>query len=74
MNIYQTKEEKKNPIVMKACFSEEKLIKQLDPLPFLILSINPLFLSNFFMTLLFVQVLKIRTPPNFRGEETIVWL
>ena len=33
MNIYQTKEEKKNPIVMKACFSEEKLIKQFGPPP-----------------------------------------
>lgn len=32
-----------------------------------LLSSNPLFLSNFF----FVQILKTREPPNFRGEETM---
>ena len=54
---------------MKKCFSEGKLIKQFgtplsaNPPP------HPLFLSNYFLTPLFVQILKIRTPPprpNFR--------
>ena len=31
-----------------------------------LLSTNPLFLSNFFMTALFAQILETRTPPNFR--------
>ena len=37
------------------------------------LSTNPLFLSNFFMTPLFGQISKTRSPPpsNFRGEETM---
>ena len=48
VNIYQTK--KSIPIVMKTCFSEGKLIKQFGTL----LSTNPLSLSNFFVTLLFV--------------------
>ena len=51
---------------MKTCFSEEKLIKHFGPSPFLReppFSTNPLFLSNFFMTPLFVQILKIRSPP-----------
>ena len=34
MNIYQTKKEKSIPIVMKVCFSEEKLIKQFRLPPF----------------------------------------
>ena len=55
---------------MKTCFYEGKLMKQFGnpsiskrtpPLT------NPLFLSNFFMTPLFVQILKITNPPNFRG-------
>ena len=65
---------------MKTCFSEGKLMKQFgkqfgNPLlskrtP---LSTNPLFLSNFFMTPLFVQISQTRTPPhNFRGEETMI--
>ena len=29
--------------------------------------LTPLFLSNFFMIPLFVQILKTRNPPNFRG-------
>ena len=33
--------------------------------------VNPLFLSNFFMIPLFVQISKTRNPPNFRGEETM---
>ena len=43
----QKKKKKSIPIVMKACFSEEKLIKQFGPPS---LSSNHLFLSNFFMT------------------------
>ena len=61
---------------MKTCFSEGKLMKQFGPPIFLreppLLSTIPLFLSNFFMTLLFVQILKTRNPPNFRGEETML--
>ena len=63
---------------MKTCFSEGKLMKQFGkpPLskrttPF---QLTPLFLSNFFMTPLFVQISKTRPPPpNFRGggEETM---
>ena len=59
---------------MKTCFSEGKLMKQFGnpPLskrtPF---QLTPLFLSNFFMTPLFVQISKTRNPPNFRGEETL---
>ena len=34
MNIYQKKKEKKIPIAMKTCFSEEKLIKQFGRPPF----------------------------------------
>ena len=60
---------------MKTCFSEEKLMKQFGnpPLPKRTPSfLQPLlFLSSFFTKPLFVQILKIRTPPpNFRGEET----
>ena len=50
---------------MKTCFSEGKLMKQFGNPPLskrTPLSTNPLFLSNFFMTPLFVQVLKVRTP------------
>ena len=36
------------------------------------LQLTTLFLSNFFMTPLFVQILKTRNPPNFRGEETML--
>ena len=57
---------------MKTCFSEEKLMKQFgNPLflrgpPF---QLTPLFLSNFFMTLLFAKISKTRKPPpNFRGK------
>ena len=61
MNIYQTKKVKKSiPAVMKKSFSEGKLTKQIgnppfprEPSPFN----YPLFLSNFFMTPLFVQIL-----------------
>ena len=57
---------------MKTCFSE-KLMKQFGNHPFLrehpSFQLTPLFLSNFFMTLLFVQILEIRNPPNFRRRE-----
>ena len=63
---------------MKTCFSAGKLMKQFGNPPFLkepLLLTNPLFLSNFFMTPFFVQILKTRNPPpppNFReGEETM---
>ena len=39
---------------MKTCFYQEKLMKQFG---------NPLFLSNFFMTPLFVQISKTRYSP-----------
>ena len=60
---------------MKTCVSEEKLIKQFGtPLlpssenpPPPALSINPLFLSNFFITTLFVQVLEMRNPLLLEG-------
>ena len=62
---------------MKTCFSAGKLMKQFgnppfvkEPSPF---QLTPRFLRNFFMTPLFVQILKTRTPPpNFRGEETMI--
>ena len=66
---------------MKTCFSEAKLMKQFGnpplskrtPPPF---QLTPLFLSNFFMAPLSVQISKTRNlPPNFRGgggvEETM---
>ena len=62
---------------MKTCFSEGRVMKQFgNPLflkvpPFQLI---PLFLSNFFMTPLFVQISKTRPPPpppNFRGRETM---
>ena len=60
---------------MKTCFSEGKLIKQYGkpplskrtPTPPPPPLSTPLFLSNFFMTPLFVQISKTRTSlPNFR--------
>ena len=68
--------DKTNPIVMKTCFSEGKLMKQFGNTLFLRespLSTNPLFLSNFFHDSLFAQISKTRTPPrpNFRREETM---
>ena len=64
-NIYQTKKEKKSiPTVMKTCFFEGKLMKQFgNPLSErLPLSTNPYISEQFFMTPLFVQILKKRTP------------
>ena len=59
---------------MKTCFSEGKLMKQFGT-PCLSkrtpLSTNPQFLSNFFMTPLFVKILKTRNTPTFRWEETM---
>ena len=60
---------------MKTCFSEGKLMKQFgnSPLskrtPF---QLTPLFLSNFFMTPLFVQISKTRT--KIRGGGNYVQL
>ena len=73
VNIYQTK----IPIVIKTCFSKGKL-KQFGNPPPLTKSTPPStnlgFLSNSFMTPLFVQISKTRYPPNFRGEETMTAL
>ena len=55
---------------MKTSFSAGKLMKEFGtPPPFLKEPPPPfpLFLSNFSMTPLFVQILKTRNPPNFRG-------
>ena len=71
VNIYLTK---KNPIVMKTCFSEGKLMKQFGNSLFLRgppFQLTPLVLSNFFMIPLFAQISKTRKPPNFRAEETM---
>ena len=60
---------------MKTCFSEGKLTKLFGNIPFLrepLFQLTPLFLSNFFMTPLFAQILETRNPPNFRGEETMI--
>ena len=65
---------------MKTCYSTGTLMKQFGNLPTPFLKEPPfqqipLFLSNFFMTPFFVQILKTRNPPpNFRGEETILLL
>ena len=76
LNIYQTK--KCIPIIMKKCFSEGKLIKHFVNTPFLReplsfhFQLNPLSLNNFFMTSLFVQILKTRNCPNFRGRKLCI--
>ena len=60
---------------MKTCLSEGKLMKQFGPPPILReppFQITPLFLSNFFMTPLFVQILKTRNPPDFRGDHEVI--
>ena len=75
VNIYQTKES--ISIVMKASFYVGKLMKQFGK-PHLSkrtppLSTNPLSLSNFFMTPLFVEILKTKLPLILGGwEETMV--
>ena len=56
---------------MKTCFSEGKLMKKFGiPLPLFSkrtpISTNSLFLSNFFMTPLFVQIFKRRTPKKHK--------
>ena len=59
---------------MKTCFSEEELIKLFGASPLskgTPLSTNSLFLSNFFMIPLFVQVLKIRTPLILGGGNYV---
>ena len=59
MNVYQAKKEKKSiPVVMKMCFSEGKLIIQFGNPPS---KRTPP--PNFFMTSLFVQILKTRNSP-----------
>ena len=76
MNVYQTKKRTKSiSIVIKTCFSEEKLIKQfgnllfLKELPFQLI---PLILSNFSMTSYpLCPNFKNKPPlptPNFRGR------
>ena len=63
------KEKKSILIVMKTCFSAGKLMKQFGNAPPFLrepphFQATPLFLSNFFMTPLFVQILKTRTCPR----------
>ena len=48
-------------------FSRKTIWK--PPTPF---STNPLFLSNFSMTSLFIQLSKTRNPPKFKGEKTML--
>ena len=65
---------------MKTYFSQGKLMRQFGNYPLSkrthLFQLTPLSLSNFFMTPLFVQILKTRNPPSFRGEETMyqLWL
>ena len=63
---------------MKICYSEGKLMKEFGNPPLSkrtpLVSTNPLFLTSFFMTLLFVQISKLRNPSNFRAEETMCCL
>ena len=54
---------------MKTCFSEEKPIKQFGNSPFL--RQPPYFCAIFSWPPLFVQILKIRTPPNLRGGDCV---
>ena len=64
MKIYRTKKEKKSiPIVMKTCFSEEKLIKQFgNPLPR-----EPPISEQLFYDPPLYPNFKIKNPPNFMG-------
>ena len=72
VNIYQTK---KNPIVMKTCFSEVKLMKQFGNPPIskrTPLSTNPPISEMFFfMTPLIVQISKTRNLPLFLGGRKL---
>ena len=53
---------------MKTCLSEGKLMEQFGNPP------PPLFLSNFFITPLFVQISKTRNPsPLIVGGEDTMW-
>ena len=61
--------DKKNPIVMKTCFSEEKLMKQFGNPP--LSKRTPLFNWSIFSWPLFVQISKTRTPLILGGEETM---
>ena len=58
---------------MKTYFSEGKLMRQFGNYPLSkrtpLFQLTPLSLSNFFMTPLFVQILKTRNPPSFRGRK-----
>ena len=72
VNIYKTK---KNPIVMKICFSEGKLIKQFRTPPPLSkrtpFSTNPPpYFWAIFSEPSLCPNLKNKNPPNFRGEES----
>ena len=71
--------DKKNPIVMKTCFSKRKLMEQFGNPPLSkwtpppSFQLTPLFLSNFFMRgVLFVQISKTRNPSNFSGGGNYV--
>ena len=60
---------------MKTCFSQGKLIKQFGKPLFLRkrppFQLTLLFLSNFFMTPLFVQISKTRYPPLILGGRKL---
>ena len=64
---------------MKTCFSEVKLMKHFGN-PLLskrtppIFQLTPLSLSNFFMTPLFVRILKTGNPPKFMGGRKLCLL
>ena len=70
--MHEDSPDRKIPIVMETSFSEGKLMKQFGTPLFLTetppLSTNSLFMSNFFMTPLFIQISKTTSHPNFRGR------
>ena len=75
--IKQKNKKRTIPTVMKTCFSEGKLMKQFGPSPPLLSKRTSLFngppiSEQFFMTPLFVQILKMRNPPKFcRGGNYV---
>ena len=78
-HIYQTKKEKKSiPIVMKTCFSEEKLIKQFGNPPFqdsspppTLFQLTLLFLSNFSWPASLSKYLKTRNSTLILGGRKL---
>ena len=72
MNIYQTKKYCNRNENMLFLRKTDKIIWKLPLSKRTPLSTNPLFLSNFFITLLFVQISTTRLPPNFRGRKLCI--